>query len=116
MGALYRSVCFPSADLARAEVCAGSSMTWADGASVYTSSCTSTDFTQSTYDLCVSLDGGPCTVKTLSYPAFPPCDYGDVHQDLMALWSLGLAAIVAVLLAKWLYSIFSPARRSDDPL
>lgn len=116
MGSLYRSVCFPSVDLARKEVCAGAAATWPAGASVYSSSCTSSDFNQATYDLCVSLDGGPCTMKTLAYPAFPPCEHGDINADLMQLWTLALAAIVAVVLAKWLYSFFAPSRRADDPL
>lgn len=90
--------------------------TWADGANLYTASCTSIDFDLPTYTVDVSINGGSPVARTLSYPAFPECDFATVSEDLMDLFYIGVAFIVVVVLARLLFNVFVPSRRSDDPL
>jgi len=116
MGSLHQGVCHPTSESAKKHVCAQTWAQWGDGASVVHASCTSTDFTLTDMVLCVRVDGGACTARTVAYPVFPDCSFSDSHADMTALFGLGLGLIVTVFLAKWIYNIFAPSRRSDDPL
>lgn len=116
MGVLFQGVCHPSTASAKREACSSVSKVWGDGASLMTANCTTTDFTLPDMSVCVRIDGGACSTQVLPYPNFPACDHDAVVSDMSDLFGLALVAIVAVVCARWAYSIFNPSRRGDDPL
>lgn len=99
MGFLHGNVCFPSVEAAKQSACSGASATWGQGSSLYSASCTTTDFSDSDMSVCIRQDGGTCTTFAQAYPPFPECDFSG-GTDLALDW-LG----VTVLLCMTLYGL-----------
>lgn len=96
MGVLHQGVCYPTTELARAEVCSDANLVSLSGQDVYASACTSSDFTQPTYGLSVSVNGAVVNSYQLDYPQFSDCDH-TYSGSLIASW-LGAAMLLAATL------------------
>lgn len=96
MGFLHKGVCYPTAELARADVCSQAAHVSLVGQDVHTSRCTSTDYTQSLYDFLVEVNGATVNSYSLAYPDFPPCDH-TYSGGLIGAW-LGAAMLLAATL------------------
>lgn len=96
MGFLHKGVCYPTAELARADVCSQAAHVALVGQDVYASSCTSSDFSQASYDLLTTLNGTPTGSVSLAYPSFPSCDH-TYSVGLIGAW-LGAAMLLAATL------------------
>ncbi len=107
MGYLHKGVCYPTTELARADVCSEAAHVALVGQDVYASSCTSTDFTQASYDVVTTINGTPTRTVTLDYPAFPACDH--TFSVELAGWWLGAALLMFCTLfgLKALLELFS---------
>lgn len=97
MGVLHQGVCYPTAELARAEVCSNANLVTLSGQDVYASACTSSDFSQSSYTLAVSVNGAVVNTHQLDYPEFTPCD----HTYSVGLIGAWLAAALLLAATLW---------------
>ncbi len=96
MGFLHKGVCYPTQELARADVCSEVAHVALVGEDVYASSCTSSDFTLASYDVLTTINGTPSRTVSLSYPDFPTCDH-TYTTGLIGAW-LGAAMLLAATL------------------
>lgn len=96
MGYLHQGVCYPELPQARREVCGQASQQWQSGSTIYTSSCTSTDFNTDSMTVCRRADGGACNTVAIPYPSFPSCDHS-AGADLAYDWGIAAIAILVVI-------------------
>lgn len=75
MSALFKGVCYPTVEAAKAQACSAASMSWGSGASAFSQECASVTFSGPSMQLCIRQNGGPCEAYTLEYPAFPDCEF-----------------------------------------
>jgi hypothetical protein len=75
MGALYKNVCYPTQEVARAQACSSFDAKVMATTNLYTTECTSTTFTTTTMALCKRTNGGACTTVAQPWPVTPPCDH-----------------------------------------
>jgi hypothetical protein len=75
MGALFSNVCYPTQAIARAQVCSKFDAKIMASTNLYTSECTSTDFTTATMAICKRTNGGACTTVAQPWPVMAVCDH-----------------------------------------
>lgn len=95
MGALFKNVCYPSQEAARAQSCSEFDSKVMATTNLYTSECTSTVFTGTTFNICKRTNGGACTTVAQPWPVTPACDY-DGGVSLAFDWFLASIAFLAI--------------------
>lgn len=75
MGALFQNVCYPTQAMARAQACSGFDVKVMATTNLYTSECTSTDFTVANMSICKRTNGGTCVTTSQPWPVTPTCDH-----------------------------------------
>jgi hypothetical protein len=106
MGALFKGVCYPSQEQARAEACTQFDAKVMATTNLYTTECTSTVFTGVTMALCKRTNGGTCAVVNQPWPVTPACDHdGGVSLSLDYFYA-ALGFIVVVWGLKRLLQLF----------
>jgi hypothetical protein len=93
MGLLYKNVCYPTSDQARAASCSDITYTYASGTNVYTRECNSAS-TSASMTICTRKDAGICTSSTAPWPVYPTCTF-DGGVNFAHDWF----AVVLILLA-----------------
>lgn len=107
MGYLYKGVCYADLPTAKVQVCSDSTTQWEATTTIYTSACTTTDFSAATFNVCRRTDGGTCTNVTMQYPTFQACDHV-YTTDVIGDWFLAaLVLFVGLFGLKELYNLFS---------
>jgi len=99
MGFLYRDTCHSTLESAKADTCGQHSLETLVSTNVYTSNCTQTTFTGTTYSVCKRTNAGTCTNVNIPYPTYQTCDEFSPFPS-----SLGLtegALIAGAVLAVW---------------
>lgn len=109
MGVQYKGVCYPTAELAKANACASSYQSTIATTNVYTSECTTTNFGTSgpaAMVICKRTNGGACTNINQPYPVFNPCTYDAPSSMSSEYFAAVLAFLVVVYVGKHIYKLF----------
>jgi hypothetical protein len=96
MGYLHKGVCYPTEELARADLCSNAFEQLLVGSDVHVQACTSFDFSEPVYDVTTTVNGVVTNLYTLAYPPFPDCDH-TYTTGLIGAW-LGAAMLIAATL------------------
>jgi hypothetical protein len=106
MGALFQNVCYPTQEMARVSACSGSHSQSLIGTDVFTSECTSSDFTGATMELCKRTNGGACVTVTSPWPSTPLCDHAGGVTLSYDYFLVALAFLCVVWGGKQLIKLF----------
>ncbi len=107
MGALFKNVCYPTQEAARAQACSTFDAKVMATTNLYTSECTSTVFTGTTMTVCKRTNGGACTNVTPPWPVTPACDHdGGVSLSVDYFYG-ALLTVVIVWGGKQLMNLFN---------
>lgn len=96
MGFLHKGVCYPTVELAKAGVCSDAPQPVLVNGDVLAASCTSTDFSLTTYDFVTTINGVADNTVSLSYPPFPDCDH-TYTTGLIGAWLAAALTLAATL-------------------
>lgn len=107
MGYLFKNVCYPTQDAARAQACATFDAKVMATTNLYTSECTSTAFTGATMTVCKRTNGGACTNVSPPWPVTPPCDYEGGVTLAYDYFLAALGFLVVVWGSKKLMELFT---------
>ena len=96
MGALFQNVCYPTQAIARAQACSNVDVKVMATTNLYTTECTSTDFTTANMTLCKRTNGGTCTTVAQPWPVTSVCTH-DGGVTLAYDWFLASIAFLCIV-------------------
>lgn len=109
MGVHYKGVCYPSAEMARADACASVQQFQLNGNTLYSAECKTSDFSQTgPMAVCTRTNGGACVNVSQPYPPFSPCSFDNPVSQSGDYFALALGFLAVVFVARWMYDLFNP--------
>lgn len=106
MGYQFQNVCYPSTAAAKQATCAGQYSIWGNTTTVYSSECTSSDFSLASMTVCKRTNGGACTNVTVPYPPFPSCTWDNPASLSSEYFGAVLAFLAIVWVGSRMYRLF----------